>query len=132
MGTVTVPSYCQQQLENEMNRLMEATLAPSTTTQYNSAYDKFKKFCAELQFCVNLIQEHTLMLYVTNLSLSQSHSSIKIHLAAIRHHSILQGTVSHGMYLLIKNYISYYVPSNEHKVSHSKNRLGNQSHQNFY
>ena len=67
-----------------MFQLLGNTLAPSTTRNYNSAFQKYLKFCQ----CHNLqalpIHETNLMLFVTHMA-STSISNIKVHIAAVKH-----------------------------------------------
>ena len=80
---MTIPILFQN-----MFQLLGNTLAPSTTRNYNGAFQKYLQFC----HCHNLqalpIHETNLMLFVTHIvthTASTSISNIKVHIAAVKH-----------------------------------------------
>ena len=78
-------------LHHRINSLLQQTLAPSTTITYQSAFTSYTEFCTLHKLQAAPLQEYNLMLYVSQLSFQSSPSNIKIHLAAIKHHTVLLG-----------------------------------------
>lgn len=77
-----------------MNTYLMNTLAQSTTKQYKSAYNSYLEFCNTHQITHNALNfENNLMLFATKLAASSSYSNIKKHMAAVKHHSILNSTI---------------------------------------
>ena len=76
-------------LEQQMNSLLLQTLAPSTTRQYSNACKSYQSFCSQYNLLSFPLIEHTLMLYTTHLSNRSSYKNIKLHLAAVKHFTIL-------------------------------------------
>ena len=66
-------------------------LATSTTKSYQSAQRSFQKFCNQLNVAPLPVQEWTLIIYTAHLAQTVSASTIKMHMAAIRHLHIIQG-----------------------------------------
>ena len=78
---MTIPSLFERMLH-----LLGTTLAPSTTRNYKSAFQKYLEFCQQHNLMALPIHETNLMLYVTHLS-TTSVSNVKIHIAATKHFS---------------------------------------------
>ena len=74
---------------------MQKTLAPSTSSTYQAAFNQYTTFCRSHQLQPAPLLEANLMLYVSQLSLNSSPSTIKSHLAAIKHHVLLLGYHQH-------------------------------------
>ena len=66
-------------------------LATSTVKSYQSAQRSFLKFCNQLDITPLPAQEWTLIIYAAHLAQTVSVSTIKMHMAAIRHLHIIQG-----------------------------------------
>ena len=66
-------------------------LATSTMKSYQSAQRSFLKFCNQLNIVPLPAQEWTLIIYAAHLAQTVSVSTIKMHMAAIRHLHIIQG-----------------------------------------
>ena len=72
-----------------MNTLLLQTLAPSTTRQYSNARKNYQLFCFQHNLLSFPLTEHTLMLYTNHLSSHSSYKNIKLHIAAVKHYTIL-------------------------------------------
>lgn len=73
------------------NNLLDMALAPKTKISYSSAYNRYTSFCSSHHLTPIPPNEHTLVLYTSELSLTMAHSSIKVHMAAISYFSTRQG-----------------------------------------
>ena len=71
--------------------LLHATLAPTTTRSYRSAFHNYTEFCNKHNLQQAPVIEANLLLFVSQLSLHTSYSNIKTHLAAIKHFLVLYG-----------------------------------------
>ena len=76
---MTIPTLYQH-----MFYLLGKTLAPNTTRNYNSAFQKYLQFCRHHNLKALPIHETNLMLYITNIS-ATSVSNVKMHIAAVKH-----------------------------------------------
>ena len=79
-----------QQLNEWSQRLLEKSLAPSTKKNYNGALKRYEMFCHYHFLSSFPLEEKTLILFVTFLATYSSYSNTKLHLAALRYHSIMQ------------------------------------------
>lgn len=66
-------------------------LAPKTTSSYSSAYNRYTDFCSRHQLSPLPLCEDTLILYITDLSTTNAHSTTKVHLAAISYFATRHG-----------------------------------------
>ena len=82
------PRPTLEQLENNIHSLLSKSLAPSTTRNYNSAFNRYLLFCETHNLQAAPLHEYNLMLFVSSMS-HTSISNIKIRLAAIKHYVIL-------------------------------------------
>ena len=78
-------------LEVTADRLLVAAIAPSTYTNYSSAFDRYKSFCRRHGLSPYPAREDTLIPFVSDLSYTHSHSSIKVHMSAIAYYSAVRG-----------------------------------------
>ena len=67
------------------------SLAPSTRRNYASAVMAYNTFCVSHNLVPFPPAEQTLILFATHISTYSSHSNVKLHLSAVKHHSIIQG-----------------------------------------
>lgn len=72
--------------------LVNAALAPSTHENYSTAYSRYETFCKNHHLPSIPPDEHTLILFATDISHSHSHSSIKVHMSAIAFYSAIKGS----------------------------------------
>ena len=67
------------------------SIAPTTRRNYSAATNAYSVFCSQHNLITFPPTEHTLILFATHLASYSSHSNVKVHLSAIKHHSIIQG-----------------------------------------
>ena len=78
-------------LEQQAALLLSQSIAPSTKKNYSSAMQSFQLFCNHFSLQPTPPSEQTLILYATHISSYSSHSNVKVHMAAVKHHTIIQG-----------------------------------------
>ena len=71
---------------------MSRSIATSTTKNYNSAIRSYRTFCMHYALQHNPPSQQTLMLYATHVSSYSSYNNVKLHMAAIKHFTIIQGS----------------------------------------
>ena len=71
----------------DLTRFLHASLAPSTTSTYRSAWTSYNTFCLSVGALPYPCQQILLLFYVTYLARRVSYSTIKVYLAAIQFHS---------------------------------------------
>ena len=79
------------QLNRRSQHFLSLSLAPTTKTNYQTAFHKYERFCKFHHFIPFPATEDILIPFTTDLSCSLAHSSIKVHLAAISYHSAIRG-----------------------------------------
>ena len=89
--TMTMTMIISIYLAMRSRTFMWRGLATSTTKSYQSAQRSFQKFCNQLNVAPLPAQEWTLIIYTAHLAQTVSVSTIKMHMAAIRHLHIIQG-----------------------------------------
>ena len=67
------------------------SIAPNTRRNYSAAVGAYSTFCSQHNLATFPPLQQTLILFATHLATYSSHSNVKVHLAAIKHHSITQG-----------------------------------------
>ena len=67
------------------------SIAPSTRRNYSTAVGAYTTFCSLHDLVTFPPLQQTLILFATHIATYSSHSNVKLHLAAIKHHSITQG-----------------------------------------
>ena len=67
------------------------SIADSTRRNYRSATQYYYNFCNQHKLVTFPPTEHTLILFATHIASFSSHSNVKLHLAAIKHTSIIDG-----------------------------------------
>ena len=67
------------------------SIAPNTRRNYDAAVRTYINFCYHLRLVAFPALEHNLILFCTHLASYSSHDNIKVHLAAIKHHAIIEG-----------------------------------------
>ena len=77
------------QLEIKSQQLLSFALAPTTTENYQNAFNKYTQFCKHHQLKPFPIMESNLISFTTDLSYSLAHDSIKVHLSAIAFHGTI-------------------------------------------
>ena len=75
----------------DLTRFLHASLAPSTTSTYRSAWASYNTFCMSVGALPYPCQQILLLFYVTYLARRVSYSTIKVYLAAIQFHSYWLG-----------------------------------------
>ena len=78
-------------MEKQTKHLLRKGIAQSTEKLYNSAQKGFLQFCHHLSLQPLPATEDTLILYVTDLAQSRTHSTIRTYLAGVRHIHIVHG-----------------------------------------
>ena len=80
------------QLWSSVQKYFEQSVATSTRDTYAIGQNRFLGFCHEIQRQPLPASETTLLLFVSHLAtISLSHSTIKVYLAAVRHMHMTQG-----------------------------------------
>ena len=90
-----------------MRKLTNVALAKSTRRVYRVALKKYRNFCLAHQLQCFPLRQSTLRLYITYLSNSLSHKSIKLYFAALKYFSLRKGyrdqfPVMHRLHLLLR------------------------------
>ena len=67
------------------------SIAPTTRRNYSAATNTYSTFCCQHNLITFPPKEQTLILFATHIASYSSHSDVKVHLSAIKHHSIIQG-----------------------------------------
>ena len=78
-------------LRKQSQYLLSQSIAPSTKKNYNSALRSFHFFCNHYSIPPYPPSEQTLILYATHISSYSSHSNVKLHMAAVKHSTVIQG-----------------------------------------
>ena len=67
------------------------SIAPNTRRNYSASVEAYKAFCLSHTLVPFPPTEQILILFSTHLATFSSHSNVKLHMAAIKHHSIVLG-----------------------------------------
>ena len=78
-------------LEPVVDRIFDASLAPSTWRTYGVARSDFASFCNSIHTPPIPASEDLLIFYIAHLSLRLAHSSIRAYMSAIRNWYIVHG-----------------------------------------
>ena len=79
------------QLTRNANTYLRLSIAPSTSRNYNSAVSAYERFCSHLHLRPFPPTETVLIWYATHTASFSSHANVKVHMAAIKHFSIVRG-----------------------------------------
>ena len=91
-GAATLAYSNIQQLQSQAQQFITLGLAPTTRSTYSAGWKRFTSFCAEFGLLSTPASEHTLLLFVTSLAVSNlSYGTIKVYLSAVRHIHVLSG-----------------------------------------
>ena len=80
-----------QQLRQSSEEYLHASIAASTRRNYMSALRSYSHFCRYHSIPCFPTSENTLILYATHVASYSSHANVKLHMAAIKHFSIIRG-----------------------------------------
>ena len=80
-----------RQLNENAQYYLNMSIAPNTRRNYSSAVGAYTAFCSLHNLVTFPPLQQTLIIFATHLASYSSHSNVKLHLAAIKHHSISQG-----------------------------------------
>ena len=69
-GAATLAYSNIQQLQSQAQRFITLGLAPTTRSTYSAGWKRFTSFCAEFGLLSTPASEHTLLLFVTSLAVS--------------------------------------------------------------
>ena len=86
------PHEALDHLHKKSQYLLSKSIAPSTTRHYTSAMRSYHTFCTHYDLQHNPPTEQNLILYATHVSSYSSHKNVKLHLAAIKHFTTIQGS----------------------------------------
>ena len=73
------------------NYYLAMSIAPNTRRNYSASVEAYKAFCSNHNLPSFPPQEQVLILFSTHLATFSSHSNVKLHMAAIKHQSIILG-----------------------------------------
>ena len=78
-------------LEGVAQQLIERSVAPTTARSYRSAQKSYIDFCRRLALQPIPSTEHTMILYVAELSQRLCYSTIQSYMSAVRHLNLTAG-----------------------------------------
>ena len=89
-GQPSGTSQSINQLRENSEYYLAVSVAPSTRRNYSSAVSAYKNFCFQHNLIAIPPLQQTLILFATHIASFSSHSNVKVHLCAIKHHCIIQ------------------------------------------